>query len=145
MRACFPPTARVRHGRDFRAAFGDGLRCKTRFFSLHLRPRDGGFCRLGMAVSRKVSPLAVQRNRIKRQCREWFRLRRADLPSADYIITARHEAARQDNPTLRADLDRLLERGLALLAAAPPVTMPPGAAKPATDSPPLPDSPTSPA
>ena len=141
MRACFPPVARVRQGRDYRAAFGEGLRCKARYFGLHLRPRDGGFCRLGLAVSRKVSPLAVQRNRIKRVCREWFRLHRASLPPADYIITARHEAARQPNPALREDLDRLLARGLALLAALPAVTMPPAPGNPAPTS----DSPTSPA
>lgn len=124
MRACFPADARVRQGRDFRAAFGEGQRHKARYFSLHLRFRDGGFCRLGLAVSRKVSPLAVERNRIKRQCRESFRLASALLPRADYVLVARYDAAKQTNAVLRADLDALWQRCAALKPPAVPVTMP---------------------
>jgi ribonuclease P protein component len=141
MRACFPADARVRQGRDFRAAFGEGQRHKARYFSLHLRFRGGGFCRLGLAVSRKVSPLAVERNRIKRQCRESFRLARAaGLPDADYILVARLDAARQSSAVLRADLDALWRRCAALKPPAPAGTMP----APAAGLPDAPAAPTSP-
>ena len=45
--------------------------------------------RLGMAVTRKTGP-AVQRNRIKRVLREFFRLHQAQLPSGvDLVVVPR--------------------------------------------------------
>ena len=124
MSARFPAEVRVRTGREYREAFADSRRVSTRHFSLHLRLRDGGFCRLGMAVSRKVSPDAVVRNRIKRQIRETFRLRYRELPPGDCIVVARQGAGALDKGALRADLDLLWQRSIALPAAAPAGTMP---------------------
>jgi ribonuclease P protein component len=112
--ARFPVEVRVRTGRDYRDAFADSRRVSTRHFSLHLRLRDGGFCRLGMAVSRKVSPDAVVRNRIKRQIRESFRLRYAEFPPGDCIIVARSGAGALDKAALRKDLAVLWDRLIAL-------------------------------
>lgn len=70
--------------------------------------------RVGLAVSRRVSKRAVERNRIKRQVRESFRRRRGELPPFDVMVVARSSAVSQDNAALRADLDRLWERLLAL-------------------------------
>lgn len=112
--ARFPVEVRVRTGRDYRDAFADSRRVSTRHFSLHLRLRDGGFCRLGMAVSRKVSPDAVVRNRIKRQVRESFRLRYRELPPGDCIVVARVGAGALDKAALRADLALLWQRVIAL-------------------------------
>lgn len=118
-RARFPVEVRVRTGRDYRDAFADSRRVSTRHFSLHLRTRDGGFCRLGMAVSRKVSPNAVIRNRVKRQIRESFRLTYPSLPSGDCVIVARVSAGALDRAALRADLDVLWQRLRALPPAEP--------------------------
>jgi len=123
MSARFPASVRVRTGREYREAFADSRRISTRHFSLHLRTRDGGFCRLGMAVSRKVSPDAVVRNRIKRQIRESFRLIRRELPYGDCIVVARHSAGPLDKAALRADLALLWERLLALPPARPSGTI----------------------
>ncbi|GIX37296.1 MAG: ribonuclease P protein component [Silanimonas sp.] len=105
--ARFPVEVRVRSGREYREAFADCRRVATRHFSLHLRSRDGGFCRLGMAVSRKVSPDAVVRNRIKRQIRESFRQRRHGLPAGDCIVVARAGAGALGKAALRAELETL--------------------------------------
>jgi ribonuclease P protein component len=113
-RARFPVEVRVRTGREYREAFADSRRVSTRHFSLHLRLRDGGFCRLGMAVSRKVSPDAVVRNRIKRQVRESFRLRYRELPAGDCIVVARQGAGALDKVALRKDLATLWDRLIAL-------------------------------
>lgn len=123
MSARFPAGVRVRTGRDYRDAFADSRRVSTRHFSLHLRLRDGGFCRLGMAVSRKVSPDAVVRNRIKRQIRESFRQRYATLPPGDCIVVARVGAGALAKAALRADLDQLWQRLLALPPPGPAGTI----------------------
>lgn len=144
--ARFPVEARVRSGREYREAFADSRRVATRHFSLHLRSRDGGFCRLGMAVSRKVSPDAVVRNRIKRQIRESFRQRRHGLPAGDCIVVARVGAGALGKAALRAELETLWQRLLALPPSPPAGTIAP-AATPAPGAPPSPhpESPSSPA
>lgn len=140
--ARFPVEARVRTGREYREAFADSRRVSTRHFSLHLRLRDGGVCRLGMAVSRKISPDAVVRNRIKRQIRESFRLRYRELPVGDCIVVARAGAGALDKAGLRADLALLWQRLIALPPAAPAGTIPglgvapgPASAAPAPETP----------
>ncbi len=144
--ARFPVEVRVRTGREYREAFADSRRVSTRHFSLHLRARDGGFCRLGMAVSRKVSPDAVVRNRIKRQVRESFRQRRHALPAGDCVVVARVGAGGLSKAALRADLETLWSRLLALPPSPAPGTIAP-AAKPGPEAPssPHPESPSSPA
>lgn len=53
-----------------------------------------GAARLGLIVSRKVGG-AVERNRVKRVVREWFRRARHTLPPMlDVIVIARSGAAR---------------------------------------------------
>ena len=44
---------------------------------------------LGVTVSKKVSKRAVDRNRIKRQVREFFRHNKSELQNADLVITAK--------------------------------------------------------
>jgi ribonuclease P protein component len=70
-----------------------------------------------MAVSRRVSKLAVVRNRIRRQIRESFRLHRSRLPACDILVIARQAAAQQSNAQLRMELESLWSR-LAAQAAA---------------------------
>lgn len=79
--------------------------------------------RLGMAVSRKVSVRAVERNRIKRQVRECFRHARGQLPRADILVIAFREAAGQPAGVLREELDQLLARIQPLKSARSNATM----------------------
>ena len=72
--------ARVRARAEFDRVFADGRRTSDPLFALHWL-RDDAPARLGLAVSRKVDPHAVGRNRIKRVLRDAFRQQRADLPS----------------------------------------------------------------
>lgn len=123
-----PRTARLLRPADFAALRENSQRVSTRHFTAQYRPASAG-ARLGMAVSRKVSKLAVVRNRIRRQIRETFRLTRALLPTTDILVIARPSAAALENPLLRADLDLLWQRLIAASAAAtlngdqPPGTM----------------------
>ena len=67
-----------------------------------------------MAVSRRVSKRAVERNRIRRIVRESFRAARAQLPGCDVLVIARDSAASNDRHSLRTAAD-LIWRELAAL------------------------------
>lgn len=57
-----------------------------------LKVNTTGVCRLGLIVSKRVFPRAVDRNRAKRVLREWFRDHQIRLGSRDILIrlTARN-------------------------------------------------------
>jgi ribonuclease P protein component len=93
--------------------FDGGRRTATPELSLHWL-RDGQPPRLGLAVSRKVDPHAVGRNRIKRSLREQFRQSRTAFADGAYVVVARPPAAKLDNAELRAVFIALLERAGAL-------------------------------
>ena len=78
---------------------------------------------MGLAVSRKVSKRAVERNRIKRIVRESFRLRRTALPALDVLVIARPTAAGAANPALHADLDGAWRKLQALKPGSAPGTI----------------------
>ncbi|HEX6613102.1 MAG TPA: ribonuclease P protein component [Rhodanobacteraceae bacterium] len=100
-----PPAARLRRAADFAALRHAPGRLDTRFFLIRYRANGAGSARMGLAVSRRVSKRAVDRNRIKRNARESFRLARARLPAFDLLLIARQQAAAAPAAALRADLD----------------------------------------
>jgi ribonuclease P protein component len=64
--------------------------------------------RLGLAISRRVAPRAVDRNRLRRLAREAFR--QLELAPLDYVVMARKEAVAATNPEIRTSLDRHFSR-----------------------------------
>ena len=133
--ATFPPSARVRAGAEYARVFAQARRTSDPLLSLHWLVAETP-AKLGLAVSRKVDPNAVGRNRIKRVFRDQFRKLRGQLPGGDYVLVARVAARKADNAQLRETLLRTLVRAGALPASAAPGTMPP-VQKP-TSSPSLP-------
>jgi ribonuclease P protein component len=109
----FPRAARVRASAEYGRVFEGGRRTASPALSLHWL-HDGQPARLGLAVSRKVDPHAVGRNRIKRNLREQFRQMRGALPDGAYVLVARPPAARLQNSELRAAFVALLQRAGAL-------------------------------
>lgn len=92
----------------FKTVLDAGKRQPSEFFTMVARPNpEGSGERLGVTVSRKVSPRAVIRNRIKRQIRESFRhiQDRNGLPPLDLVVIAKPAAARTPLPALRRNLD----------------------------------------
>ena len=65
-------------------------------------------CRLGVTVTRKVGN-AVERNRVKRRVREFFRLHRNELqPAHDLLIIARAGADKLSFGDVESELARAL-------------------------------------
>lgn len=121
--AGLPPFARLRRASDFAALRNNPGRIQANHFLVYWIPSRTGRARLGLAVSRKVSKLAVQRNRIKRIVRESFRPWRGKLSALDVLVIARATAAGSDNPLLRADLERAWQKLQALKPGATPGTI----------------------
>jgi ribonuclease P protein component len=126
--AVFPPAARVRTGAEYARVFEAGRRTSDPLLSLHWLAGETP-PRLGLAVSRKVDPNAVGRNRIKRVLRDQFRKLRGQLPAGDYVVVARVAARHVDNTVLRETFLRTLTRAGALPAPSAPGTM-----RPVTDT-----------
>ena len=139
--AGFPRAARVRAKAEFSRVFDAGRRTAEPRLALHWLA-DGNPPRLGLAVSRKVDPNAVGRNRIKRVLRDSFRHLRADgLADGAYVVVARSGAARADNAALREAFVQLLQRAGALPRSRTAGTMPHAGSNPASS---VTSSPTSP-
>src|SRR5579885_626729 len=102
-----PPQARLRRAADFAALRNAAGRRDTRYFLIRYREGNTAKGRLGLAISRRVSKSAVQRNRIKRVTRESFRRARKDIPPWDVLVIARTRAADIENTVLRVELDRI--------------------------------------
>lgn len=121
--AGLPPAARLHRASDYAALRGASGRLQTHYFALRWTPSSRSLCRLGMAVSRKVSKRAVERNRIKRTVRESFRAVRSGLPALDVLVIARTASTNVTNPLLRADLAQSWRKLQALKPMPVPGTM----------------------
>jgi ribonuclease P protein component len=113
----------VRARAEYKRVFEGGRRFASPQLTLHWL-RDAQPPRLGLAVSRKVDPDAVGRNRIKRCLRDQFRRIRPALDAGAYVLVARPSAAQATNHALRAALLALLQRAGALPPTDAPGTMP---------------------
>ena len=108
----WPKLRRLARRPQFTACYDRGERHYTRHFVVFALARSAesptGLGRLGLAVTRKCGN-AVERNRIKRVLREFFRLRQQDMPVMDIVVTPKRH--------LRADKVHLalVERELAPL------------------------------
>ncbi|HET6804127.1 MAG TPA: ribonuclease P protein component [Frateuria sp.] len=108
--AGLPREARVRRAGDFAALRQASGRLGGRCFSARWRPNGLDHARLGLAVSKRVSKRAVERNRIKRLVRESFRRVRHQLPPIDLVVMAREATAAMPGNELLAELDALWRR-----------------------------------
>ncbi|HVR81805.1 MAG TPA: ribonuclease P protein component [Luteimonas sp.] len=142
MDARFPRNARVRTRADYSRIFEGGRRVSHPLLSLHWCD-DGQPPRLGLAVSRKVDPNAVGRNRIKRALREQFRALRPLIASGSYVVVARQAAAVAPARDVRAAFVALLQRTGALPPPDADGTMPAAEREP-NRSEPIPSSPSMP-
>ncbi len=112
----FGADRRLRKHAEFARAQGDrsARRVGTAHFTLLLAAqRAPGPSRLGLVVGRRIGG-AVQRNRVKRLCRECFRTHPGLVPTGiDLIVIARPGAPELDLEAVRAEwlgVERLLRK-----------------------------------
>ncbi|GLQ45233.1 ribonuclease P protein component [Dyella lipolytica] len=112
--AGLPREARIRRAGDFAVLRQASGRLGGRCFSVRYRQNELGYARLGLAISKRVSKRAVERNRIKRLARESFRRVRNQLPALDLVVMAREQASGVPGPELLAELETLWRKLLPL-------------------------------
>jgi len=108
--AGLPRELRLRLAGDFAALRTSSGRLGGRCFHLRYRPNGLPHARLGLAISKRASKLAVERNRLKRLLRESFRRQRDHLPSVDVVVMAREQAVSLSGAELLAEADALWRR-----------------------------------
>lgn len=103
--ASFGKAKRLLNAKDYSEVF-DGTEAKAshkRLLLLAKRNNTSGH-RLGLVIARKNVRLAVERNRIKRVAREFFRTLKKEEPGMDVVLLARHGMDQLDNAELSSIL-----------------------------------------
>jgi ribonuclease P protein component len=75
----------IRKRQDYLRIYQQGVRRTSKHFTIITCRNRTGISRLGMTVGKKTGN-AVQRNRIKRLLREFFRLNKSRLPASQDIV-----------------------------------------------------------
>jgi len=101
---------------DYQDVFKKGKRIYSRTFCLFYRENLDDVARLGVVVGKKKIAKAVNRNVVKRQVREFFRLRKSDISNIDVVVLVTRKMTKgQPSHQLRQELNALwlkLPRGL---------------------------------
>ena len=104
----FSRDERILKRKDFSAAYNLGKRLSSKNFIIFLYPNQTGMRRLGITVSKKIGE-SVQRNRIKRLLREFFRLNKDRLPAGqDIVVVSRRDTSAKKYEEVRRELEGLL-------------------------------------
>ena len=90
---------------DYSRVFNNpDVRASHRNLLLLGKLNDGPEHRLGLVIAKKNVRLAVQRNRVKRLAREFFRILPNSEPSLDVVLLARQGMGQLDNAELSSIL-----------------------------------------
>ena len=110
----FPRELRLLTPEHFKYVFQQPFRASSPEITILARQNHLEHPRLGLTVAKKHLKRAHDRNRIKRLCRESFRLSQHRLPSYDFVVVAKQGIGRLDNRTLWQILDKLWLRHIHL-------------------------------
>jgi ribonuclease P protein component len=108
--APFTTAHRLRHKEQFDLLYREGRRFNNSNFLVLARINSLPHARLGLSISAKAVGNAVNRNRVKRAIREYFRLNLHRLPSIDIVVNARSGAKSADNAALTHSLGQLWDK-----------------------------------
>ncbi len=90
-------SSRLTRAEEYRQVFKNNYRISDNCFTFLICKQKGKKPRIGFAIAKKQIKGAVDRNRIKRQIRESFRLKQNLLPNFDIVVMVRKEILKLDN------------------------------------------------
>ena len=103
-----------RHRFSARGSFGPVLRSPRKLrgttLVINVMETRAEHARLGIALTRRLVPQAVDRNRLKRLVRDEFRLHRVKQRGLDCVVALRTPFDAALAPALRAELRQLLDQ-----------------------------------
>ncbi|GLI35605.1 ribonuclease P protein component [Desulforhabdus amnigena] len=104
----FRPHEKLRTSQEYLEVKRVGKRSRTTHFGVNFLINGLDYHRLGLIVTKRFWN-AVERNRIKRRVREWFRLHKhhIPLPGRDIVIIARQGAERLSSTEVARELLRV--------------------------------------
>ncbi len=95
---------------EFRKIYDNGVRLSTPLFAAFLLAREPNTgARLGLTVPRAIGG-AVDRNRIKRRLRDFFRLRRAAIGDFDIVLNPRRAMLDASHADIERAFGKVMER-----------------------------------
>jgi ribonuclease P protein component len=104
----FGKGVRLRRRAEFLAVQNGGARINADCLLVVWKKSEGAATRLGLTVTSKVGP-AVERNRIRRHLREFFRHRKEEFPKGvDVVVIARNSAKNATGSALHRAFGRAL-------------------------------------
>lgn len=109
---CLSAVQRLKTPEQFQTVYKSRQWGGSKHFTFNVLAQDGlgdnrGHGVLGPTVSKKVSKRAVDRNRIKRQIREYYRLRQHEINNAHLVITAKPSCKSASDKERYESLDEL--------------------------------------
>ena len=81
--------AKILKASEYANIFKEGKIARGKYWQVIAKPLETSTPRLGLAISKKVYRLAVDRNRFKRIAREVFRLNKQHLDVWGFVVMAR--------------------------------------------------------
>ncbi|HEX4332112.1 MAG TPA: ribonuclease P protein component [Usitatibacter sp.] len=106
----FPRRHRFDARGSFGALLGGARKARGELAVVHAGAGRPGASRLGIALTRRLVPLATERNRVKRLVREAFRRHRLKTAGVDCVVTLRGKWRPGDARALDAEIRALFER-----------------------------------
>ncbi|MGE5240883.1 MAG: ribonuclease P protein component [Bacteroidota bacterium] len=104
-----PKSHRLLKPTEYTATQKGGQRWRDELLRVYAVPNPHSYGRLGIVISRRVSPRAVIRNRVKRHIRESFRHSHTKLSGLDIVVVANPTAAQASAERLRGSLQQMWE------------------------------------
>jgi ribonuclease P protein component len=106
MNLTLPQSMRITKAREYARIFKQGVHSHGKFWQIISIPSENKNSSLGLAISKKIHKLAVDRNLLKRLARETFRLNQDNLKGVDLVVMTKNYT-KADNHILTADLQSL--------------------------------------
>lgn len=103
----FPKSLRLLSPADYKQVFRNAKRFSNNKITLYVTPNNKSHPRVGFVITKKKIKHSVDRNKLKRICRESFRLQQQTLPSVDIVVMPRTKLDQVDGKEIHNSLENL--------------------------------------